>query len=285
MTFNEKEIKPTAEELEGKSSTQVRTLRLGDSGPDVFEMQMKLINHHYFFGLSDGYFDASTEWAVKYFQSRNYLATDGIAGPATMAALNSPSARRGVDNAVTGRGPQGPAESQLKMGDYLWSNVPFDAAGTPQVETIGSSANAPAAIAIAFSTLFENAITPPVVCNFVMNNGLRDHTGNAGVISSFFVRVAGEYDVQYHGTTNSIAAIQTHCQNGGIAVVRVVGNAAHNYCSLNGATYLVVYKVDNNYVYIQNSNGNASGANVPRSVWNNATWVREAHLYQTGYGA
>lgn len=285
MNFDEKEFEPTVNELEGKSTVQVRTLRLGDSGPDVFEMQMKLMNHHYFFGLSDEYFDASTEWAVKYFQSRNNLTVDGIVGPATMAALNSPSARRGVDDVVIGRGPQGPAESGLKMNYNLWSNIPFDASGTPQVETIGSSANAPAAIAIAFSTLFENAITPPVVCNFVMNNGLRDHSGNAGVISTFFVRVAGEYDVQYHGTTNSIATIQAHCQNGGIAVVRVVGNAAHNYCSLNGATYLVVYKVDNNYVYIQNSNGNASGANVPRSVWDNAAWVREAHLYKTGFGA
>ncbi len=255
------------------------TLRLGDSGDAVWAMQQKLMNKHYYHGHSDYLFDSRTEWAVKYFQDLNDLTVDGVVGSATMAKLDDPYAVIGVDPTVVNRGAQGPAEPGLKMGYALWANVPFDASGTPQTETIGDSGNAPAAIAIAFSTLFENAVTPPVICDYVMSHGLRDNTGNTGVTSAFFNSVAGEFQVYYSNTTTSVTAIQNHCAAGGIAVVRIIGDAAHNYCSPTGATYLVVNKVDSSYVHIQNANGNASNANVARSVWDTASWVKEAHLY------
>lgn len=67
------------------------SLSLGMEGPAVSAMQQKLMGKHYYYGHSDGVFDARTEWAVKYFQSRNGLTVDGIVGTNTMAELNSRS--------------------------------------------------------------------------------------------------------------------------------------------------------------------------------------------------
>lgn len=58
-----------------------RTLRLGDKGDDVRNLQRKL-------GLiPDGSFGPETEKAVKSFQAEKGLATDGIAGSATWVKL------------------------------------------------------------------------------------------------------------------------------------------------------------------------------------------------------
>jgi len=68
------------------SSSSVH-LRYGDSGSDVTDLQYSLSNAGYFSGPFTGYFGSSTEQAVKNFQYDNYLTADGVAGPATLAAL------------------------------------------------------------------------------------------------------------------------------------------------------------------------------------------------------
>ncbi|WP_088890812.1 peptidoglycan-binding domain-containing protein [Leptolyngbya ohadii] len=63
------------------------TVRFGDSGARVTELQNLLRSAGYFFGASTGYFGPVTEDAVLRFQSASGLAADGIAGPATFGAL------------------------------------------------------------------------------------------------------------------------------------------------------------------------------------------------------
>lgn len=59
------------------------TIRIGDRGSDVAEVQTKL-------GLeADGRFGAVTEHAVEQFQSLNGLEPDGVVGPATWEKLGS----------------------------------------------------------------------------------------------------------------------------------------------------------------------------------------------------
>ena len=59
------------------------TIKSGDRGSDVAELQMKL-------GLpADGRFGQGTEAAVEEFQDRNGLTPDGVVGPKTWAALDS----------------------------------------------------------------------------------------------------------------------------------------------------------------------------------------------------
>ena len=106
-------------------------------------------------------------------------------------------------------------------------------------------------------------------------------------MSQFFSSVATEYNMQRTAVINdawtNIESVRTHCNtsNEYIALLHVTGNSAHNYCGINGGTYLVVYKVDDDYVYIKNPNGNASADHISRADWNSKqNWIKEAHLYR-----
>ena len=67
------------------------TLRRGDKGPYVVDMQTKLNKLGYDLGPCgiDGDFGRATEKAVKAFQGDHGLKVDGICGPATWAALDA----------------------------------------------------------------------------------------------------------------------------------------------------------------------------------------------------
>ena len=62
-------------------------LKQGNSGSTVKTMQQKLKNWGYYKGAVDGIFGSQTKEAVKYFQRRNNLVVDGIAGPKTLNAM------------------------------------------------------------------------------------------------------------------------------------------------------------------------------------------------------
>ena len=66
-----------------------RTLRKGDSGTDVKELQEALLREGYDLGSygADGKFGSETLSAVRAFQHDNGLTPDGIVGPKTLAAL------------------------------------------------------------------------------------------------------------------------------------------------------------------------------------------------------
>lgn len=82
------------------------TLKQGMTGDSVKTMQKRLIELGYLSGTADGSFGATTKTAVAAFQRKNGLDADGIAGPATLAALYSDDAV-----AVT------PADDTLEQGD------------------------------------------------------------------------------------------------------------------------------------------------------------------------
>ncbi|WP_016699526.1 D-Ala-D-Ala carboxypeptidase family metallohydrolase [Actinoalloteichus spitiensis] len=70
-----------------------RTLRVGDSGADVRELQIRVAGWAASSSSRthiaiDGQFGPATEGAVRRFQSAYGLASDGIVGPATQAQLN-----------------------------------------------------------------------------------------------------------------------------------------------------------------------------------------------------
>ncbi len=61
--------------------------RRGSTGSVVREIQTRLSNWGYYFGSIDGIFGSKTEEAVRFFQRKNGLSQDGVAGPATLSAL------------------------------------------------------------------------------------------------------------------------------------------------------------------------------------------------------
>ena len=65
------------------------TLRRGDESEAVSQLQAALVELGYSTGGVDGKFGPATEQAVREFQSSSGLEDDGVAGPATLAALSA----------------------------------------------------------------------------------------------------------------------------------------------------------------------------------------------------
>ena len=61
--------------------------KYGSRGAEVTQIQTKLKRWGYYFGNIDGIYGSQTLEAVKYFQRKNGLQVDGIAGKNTLAAM------------------------------------------------------------------------------------------------------------------------------------------------------------------------------------------------------
>lgn len=66
---------------------QAAVLRQGAKGGEVKELQRRLKQWGYYKGEVDGIYGKATVEAVKYFQRKNGLTPDGVAGKSTYAAL------------------------------------------------------------------------------------------------------------------------------------------------------------------------------------------------------
>ena len=67
----------------------------GSTGDTVSAIQQRLSDWGYYDGSVDGVYGSRTEEAVKAFQEKNGLTADGVAGPATLAAIGLPSGSGG----------------------------------------------------------------------------------------------------------------------------------------------------------------------------------------------
>ena len=65
------------------------TLELGESGPEVQALQQRLSDRSFWLGTPDGTYGQLTRQAVMAFQKAHGLSRDGVAGPATLAALDT----------------------------------------------------------------------------------------------------------------------------------------------------------------------------------------------------
>lgn len=75
-----------SEYSKANESTEVLS-KLGSRGEEVRKIQQKLKNWGYYSGSVDGIYGTQTQNAVKYFQRKNGLSVDGIAGKKTLAAM------------------------------------------------------------------------------------------------------------------------------------------------------------------------------------------------------
>lgn len=70
------------------TNSEVEALsKYGSRGSEVTQIQTKLKRWGYYKGNVDGIYGSQTVEAVKYFQRKNKLSVDGIAGPATLKAM------------------------------------------------------------------------------------------------------------------------------------------------------------------------------------------------------
>ena len=86
------------------------TVKMGDKGNDVKEIQERLKELKYFSGSATGDFGEKTESAVKSFQKRNGLSTDGNIGENTLEVLFSEDARE-ASSGGSGGGSSGGGSS------------------------------------------------------------------------------------------------------------------------------------------------------------------------------
>ncbi len=75
----------TGEMAESRSAETLS--KFGSTGQEVRSIQTKLKNWGYYSGDVDGIYGSKTKAAVVYFQQKNGLTADGIAGPKTLAAM------------------------------------------------------------------------------------------------------------------------------------------------------------------------------------------------------
>jgi N-acetylmuramoyl-L-alanine amidase len=69
--------------------------KYGSTGTEVKKIQTRLKQWGYYKGSVDGIYGTATKNAVIYFQRKNGLTPDGIAGPATLAKIGIPSSGGG----------------------------------------------------------------------------------------------------------------------------------------------------------------------------------------------
>lgn len=72
---------------EEQNETLETLSKYGSRGSEVTQIQTKLKRWGYYTGNVDGIYGTQTVNAVKYFQRKNGLTVDGIAGPATLKAM------------------------------------------------------------------------------------------------------------------------------------------------------------------------------------------------------
>jgi murein DD-endopeptidase MepM/ murein hydrolase activator NlpD len=84
-----------------------RLLNLGKRGWDVAALQFALATHGFPSGTFDGGFGPHTDAALRRFQRFAKLGADGVAGPATYAALRRPPARSSISLRTPVRAPLG----------------------------------------------------------------------------------------------------------------------------------------------------------------------------------
>ncbi len=85
-------IKADGTKANATATPDTSTLKKGDKGTAVKELQQRLKELGYYTNTCDSTYGDRTEEAVKAFQTKNGLTADGIAGPSTQKKLNSTSA-------------------------------------------------------------------------------------------------------------------------------------------------------------------------------------------------
>jgi N-acetylmuramoyl-L-alanine amidase len=110
-------------------TTQAISYKYGSRGATVIEIQTKLKNWGYYTGAVDGAYGYNTYLAVKYFQRKNGLNADGIAGDRTLGALGikvtSASQATGDrrDSNLLGRVITGEARGEVYTGQVAIGGV------------------------------------------------------------------------------------------------------------------------------------------------------------------
>ena len=91
--------------------------KYGSRGDEVVQIQTKLKRWGYYNGNIDGIYGSQTQEAVRYFQRKNGLTVDGIAGPATLKAMGIYSSSSGSSSSSTSNSSNANLLARLIYGE------------------------------------------------------------------------------------------------------------------------------------------------------------------------
>ena len=97
-----KSVEPASANETEQAIVMAATYKQGSTGTVVKTIQTKLKKWGYYTGAVDGIYGAKTKAAVVYFQKKNGLTADGIAGPKTLAAMGISSSSIATSTSSTG---------------------------------------------------------------------------------------------------------------------------------------------------------------------------------------
>ena len=116
-TVNDKEEEQNQQQGTPDDPYKERTLKLGNSGNDVANMQMRLKAAGYYFGNADGVFGKDTKEAIIRFQKAHNLKVDGIVGSQTWPLIKSIDVSGAEQTVVEDdKTAVGPYRSKLQRG-------------------------------------------------------------------------------------------------------------------------------------------------------------------------
>ncbi|MEA5058545.1 MAG: peptidoglycan-binding protein [Candidatus Pelethousia sp.] len=116
-------IGPATRTLLMSSDAEANALTLGMKGDTITKVQAKLKSLGYLSGKATGYYGSATEEAVKAFQKRNKLTSDGKVGRYTMQAIFSDSAKAAASDYTPSSGSDsGSSSSGSSSGSSVATN-------------------------------------------------------------------------------------------------------------------------------------------------------------------
>lgn len=188
--------------------TVATTLREGDKGTAVTELQTMLKKLNYYYGSITGSFGSLTKQAVRKFQDANKLTVDGVAGPATINKLRS----------LTG----GSADSGSSSGSTVTTDKSYGKITKDNVylrSSYSTSSSAKASLSSGKLVRITKTYTVGGVKWYYITVNIGSYTYNGYVRSDMMTTISeAEYNKEGGDSNNSAGDQET------IGMIKVTGN-------------------------------------------------------------
>lgn len=188
--------------------TVATTLREGDKGTAVTELQTMLKKLNYYYGSVTGSFGSLTKQAVRKFQDDNKLTVDGVAGPATINKLRT----------LTG----GSADSGSSSGSTVTTDKSYGKITKDNVylrSSYSTSSSAKASLSAGKLVRITKTYTVGGVKWYYITVNIGSYTYNGYVRSDMMTTISeAEYNKEGGDSDNSAGDQET------IGMIKVTGN-------------------------------------------------------------
>lgn len=181
--------------------TKDTSLKLGDSGEKVKELQLKLNKFKYNL-IVDGEFGTSTDFAVRNFQAKVKLSPDGVAGSETFKLLDSTPAKDPYiykapvksSEPTQPTNSSNPYESLINSKDclsntnyYIYTNL------SQHVVCVFTGSNHNWKLIKSFSCSVGKSSTPTIRGHFSVGDKGTYFVTENGLICKYFTQISGNY--------------------------------------------------------------------------------------------